>query len=389
MIAGGFLPLPNGFLTASQRNGFLPPSTLGAAVSTTDLTVSIADNGDLWNVETLTYTISSTNAGAVEAENVEVVVTLDSALTYVSGIGTGWTVNESAGVVTCTRAALAAGAAPDITITVTTPDAADTLTTSVTADADNATAQVNDSEDTTVTLVTRDTTSGKRVPASSAEWTAVMSRAGLATGNPSSQWLCQEASGNLADSIGAISLTAAGTPNYQQAIAGWTRKGVTFDDATSDAFSSTSGSLPTLLTESQLVIAYVKMPAAAPAATRNIILLGGAGTRFTATINTTPRLIATHTPNTSTGAVNACDDAVHPIVLRHRATAEADLFTDAEKLSPAFSVTVAGRGLLIGSASAIAAVGLLYLVSFHLAAADLTDAQVKTLLQTLGWTVGW
>jgi uncharacterized repeat protein (TIGR01451 family) len=57
--------------------------------------------------------------------------TLPMGVTFVSATGTGWTCNQMGGVVTCTRASLAVGMAPDITIVVT-PTATGTLTNNVT-----------------------------------------------------------------------------------------------------------------------------------------------------------------------------------------------------------------------------------------------------------------
>ena len=56
-----------------------------------------------------------------------------------------------------------------------------------------------------------DATSLKGVPASLSEWNQLIAAYGLGIGAPSDLYLLQEASGNAADSIGAIPLTAAGT----------------------------------------------------------------------------------------------------------------------------------------------------------------------------------
>jgi hypothetical protein len=163
----------------------------------------------------------------------------------------------------------------------------------------------------------------------------------------------QEASGNPADSIGSFTLTAASTPTYQQAVAGWTRVGILFDNVSADALTTASASLPNLTSASQMVLAIVRMPTAAPAAARAVVSIGGSGTRFVAQVNATPRLEARHSANVATGTANAADSAVHPIVLRHNDTAsEADLCTDAEKLSPTWSASVAGQGVLFGNAGA-------------------------------------
>lgn len=239
--------------------------------------------------------------------------------------------------------------------------------------------------------VTQDATSLKYVPASVGEWTTTMSVAGIATGNPSALWLCQEASGNLADSIGSFTLTAASTPTYQTAVAGWTRKGINLTNGSSDGFSSASASLPDLGVASQLVLAYFRVPGAAPAATRSFITIGGSGTRASLNVTTTPRLDARSVGNTATGAANPLDGGVHAMFVRVNRTAmEVDAGTEAEKLSPTASVSMDNMGILFGNAGFLAADSeLLYAASFHGAAAELSDAQIRTLLQTLNWTVAW
>jgi len=57
--------------------------------------------------------------------------TLPAGTTYIGASGTGWSCAHASGVVTCTRAAMALGAAPSIAITVTTPAAAGPITNTV------------------------------------------------------------------------------------------------------------------------------------------------------------------------------------------------------------------------------------------------------------------
>jgi uncharacterized repeat protein (TIGR01451 family) len=104
--------------------------------------------------------VSVTNGGPSPATNITVTDTLPAGVTFVSAAGTGWTCNQAAGVITCTRASLAVGAAPAITIVVT-PTAVGMITNNVTAmaaesDPDNtnnsamATTTVNASADLSI-----------------------------------------------------------------------------------------------------------------------------------------------------------------------------------------------------------------------------------------------
>ncbi|GIV98402.1 MAG: hypothetical protein KatS3mg057_3059 [Herpetosiphonaceae bacterium] len=77
---------------------------------------------------TLTYTLSITNSGPDPATAVTVTDQLPNEVTFLGAAGDGWTCSQAAGSVTCTRPTLAAGNAPPITITVTTPDEPTTIT---------------------------------------------------------------------------------------------------------------------------------------------------------------------------------------------------------------------------------------------------------------------
>lgn len=131
--------------------GFVAQPAL-ADESPTTLTVAIADSADpVVGNANFTYSVVCTNTGANPAENVVVDVQLDAALTFVSGVGTGWTVNDlGSGHIRATRASGAVGALPTITVTVTPTNADDTVTTTADASADNAPAASQDSENTTV-----------------------------------------------------------------------------------------------------------------------------------------------------------------------------------------------------------------------------------------------
>jgi len=101
------------------------PNTASATTSVTavaDLTITKGDSPDPVDAgATLTYTLNVSNAGPSTANSLSVTDTLPAGVGFVSATGTGWTCNQAAGVVTCTRATLTAGAAPAITIVVTAP----------------------------------------------------------------------------------------------------------------------------------------------------------------------------------------------------------------------------------------------------------------------------
>jgi hypothetical protein len=240
--------------------------------------------------------------------------------------------------------------------------------------------------------VTQDATSLKFVPANATEWTTTMAAAGIGSGNPSALYLYQEASGNLADSIGSFTLTAAGSPSYQQAVTGWTRKKISLTDGLTGNFSSTSASLPDIGSGSLLTIAYCDMPTAGGAALRNFIEYGTNATRCALEWTTGAKIEGRSAGNFLNGTSNPTS-AVRPLVLKcDRTNSVVTAYSDQEKVTPTFGGTMAGQRLdffAVPTGQASAGCGFLYAATFFNAAAVLTDAQVKTLLTVLGWTIAW
>lgn len=235
--------------------------------------------------------------------------------------------------------------------------------------------------------VARDSTSGIYVPNSTAQWTAFMSFIGLATGNPSFVWLCDEPSGNLVDEVAALALAPNASPLYNQPVSGWTRPGVgTVAGTANQRFSSANAALPDILTTSALQISYVGV--SATGAVRAIQSLGTTRleTRHT---SVSPRLVAGATTGTGAATVGT---QVRPWVSSvNRVGLSEALYTDQEKVPiGVFDGTVTGKFLELGAASVTpASATYLYHVLFTGAAAQLTDGQLRTMLQGLGWTIAW
>lgn len=233
------------------------------------------------------------------------------------------------------------------------------------------------------------TDAGKGVPNSAAEWTLTLAAAGISTGNPGALWLCQEPSGNPADSIGSNGLTAFGAVSYANNVTDWTRKALGLIH-TGGAFYNVS--IGNTSTTSYMVLAYVAM-IAAPVANQPVINVGqptGSPTDSRRAEITTSR-----TWRANGGGVTPADGStdasttVHPVVLLfNRATSEFTVMTDQDKITTTWvNPTVGGTYFSFGDGTNQA--HLLYGCLFSGAAAEYSQAQVKTLLQTLGWTVAW
>jgi uncharacterized repeat protein (TIGR01451 family) len=138
--------------TASVSAATIDPVPSNNTVSATttinapaNLQLVLADSPDpVAANSTLTYTIDINNAGPSDAANLVVTDRLpDGNVSFISATGIGWTCSQSGQIVTCTRPLLIVGAAPTITIKVTTPASFTTLVdtasvTSSTADTDTS-----------------------------------------------------------------------------------------------------------------------------------------------------------------------------------------------------------------------------------------------------------
>ena len=115
-----------------EASEFQPqPCTATATTMVTgvvDLAITKSDSADPVTAgQLLTYTLTVSNAGPSTASDVEVSDTLPVGVVFQSAGGTGWGCAEDGGIVSCTRASLAVGPAPAITIIVTAPAEATTL----------------------------------------------------------------------------------------------------------------------------------------------------------------------------------------------------------------------------------------------------------------------
>lgn len=235
--------------------------------------------------------------------------------------------------------------------------------------------------------VTRDASSGIYCPASAGEWTLLMAAAGLATGNPSALYLCQEASGNLADSIGTFTLTASGTGlSYQQTVGGWARKAINTTEAATGAFINTDAGLPDISTTSALILGYIKPTTTGT--TRALLGMGAAATPIAV-----ERLLTSGFPRLRCGATLVSGvggdptTQVRPWTAQINRTATLATVTDElEKVTTATLSTATGKQATLGNLFVTdSTCSYLYAAIFFGAAAELSSAQLKTLLTTLGF----
>lgn len=240
--------------------------------------------------------------------------------------------------------------------------------------------------------ITQDATALKYAPSSAAEWALFKTAAGLSTNGPSSLWNCQETSSNLADSIGTNPLLTANAPLYKQTVSGWSRKGVGMGAGGTQRFTAIT--VPDILTTSTLVLAYVLMPGVLPGAVRNIVHVGTGATAVSHDLNTVTSSRVKASANITVGTSNPATGVVRPMLIRiDRTNSQNQGYSDLDKISPAFDATAAGQMLCIGSSASTGFLSMactyLYVAAWFGADAEMTDAQIKSMLVALGWSIGW
>ena len=239
--------------------------------------------------------------------------------------------------------------------------------------------------------VTADATSGFHCPANTAEWQLVYTAAGISPAlTPGGLWLMQEASGNLADSTATFTLTASGTGlAYQQAVTGWTRKAVTTTEGGTGVFTNADGGLNDVGVGNIAMLGYVKTTTSVTR--RSILGLGLSATRCAA------ERAATSGFGSMVCGANSQDGAADPsssvrpwLVQMSRSQTLAPLYTNTEKVIPAFGATASGRQVTFGAlALSSSACSYLYGAVFLGNPGNLTEAQWRALLTALRWNVAW
>ena len=172
-------------------------------------------------------------------------------------------------------------------------------------------------------VVATDGPDGVFVPATADEFAALTLTA------PNSLFLCDEASGNLADSIGAVVGTAGVTPTYQNTVTDWTRKFLGFNEESTERFSIIDGTYnPSTTSQAQLI--YAKVETVSVASRRLMSFSATALVRFT----TGGLVQLVNGANLTAGVYDYRDGDVHPFLLKFDRTGTlTSLWTDKEELT--------------------------------------------------------
>lgn len=364
-------------VSASQDTSVIVPQT--------SLSVTLTDSVDpVLTAINYTYSAVVTNTGSNDATSITATITLDASLTFVSGSGTGWVVGAVGQVVTCTMATLAPGAAPTITITVTSGGSATTANSTADAIASNSPPATQATQATQVKLVTRDAAGAFRAPASLTEWqsfNAYWVAVGLANFpnlTPDSLYLCQESSGNLADSIGSVTLTANGSPTYQQTVSNCTRNGIGFSGAANQRCTAASGSGPNPATTSTMWLWRLDITSA-PGSTVNVLLVSDGAINYRLLLTTTPKFQSAINGATNNGTSDPRTGFTMWADIQYDKTnLKSTCHTSQEKITNTFSSGVVDGRKGLGGATSWTGHAV-YGVRFDGSKGEMSDAQIKAL----------
>jgi hypothetical protein len=233
-----------------------------------------------------------------------------------------------------------------------------------------------------------DPLSMKAVPASSAEWTQLVQAYQVGLPVPDHLWLMQETAGALGDSIGSVMLTPQNSPSYANPVAGWTRSAVGTQNTLGNQgfISSAAGNLNGT---SHLLLVYGAL-VAPPSSDRSLAGIGAGFDHRYIAITNAPAFQAAGAGVVATTGTLPPGTTVHPLVLVVNAAASTyTVYTDQEKLATTWTPTSGSGGLvMIGNAIVgTAAARYLYGALWAGPEAQVDDAMVKRLLQSMGWTV--
>ena len=244
--------------------------------------------------------------------------------------------------------------------------------------------------------IPRDATNGVYRPGTLAQWNTVLAAAADSVGSPFLFAGLGQASGVDTDTIGGLTFTRGGSFGnilFQQTLTGMSAVGVRLPRDTDCSFFTTSATLPDITTGDFLVMGTAYIPSPGPTSTPTTAVQLGTtfGADATLQMDTTPRIKAVMAAATTNGTANPLGQLTPWAVLVDRTNTRGAMLTKQEAL--AVAVGGAGKRLMVGgdNVQSWLSSGWTYcdVVAFQGAAARRSNAQIKTIWQTLGWTIAW
>lgn len=250
-------------------------------------------------------------------------------------------------------------------------------------------SRLHPNDDETGTLADRDATSNIYVPSTAAQYTALNAGA-----TPTEIFLLQESSGDVVGSLLSEHLVPTGSPLYQQSVTGWSRKGVRGDNTTANQRFEGTGPNPTVT--SVAVLAYIGNTAPVnDGAARRIFVFGTNGSDIgLSDVSAGTNVFRYRAPASINDTAGSYTTAGFVALVVHDITnSRARFFTNVEAISPTFGAATSGTLFGIGAvgSGAFHAATVMYLARFQGAQAEFlsTNANAKSFLQALGWSIPW
>jgi hypothetical protein len=230
--------------------------------------------------------------------------------------------------------------------------------------------------------VVRDVEGGWYFPANQTQFATLRDVAGM-PGSCSHIYLCQEPSGNLADSVGSAALTQSGAGHfYGVDVDQFERGAVMCTDGTAGQkwINSTVAPDPSLVSTAYLLA--LVFPVGAPAANR--CMFANSGSLDCRLAITTGRVTIVNGAST-TGTVSHADGAIHLCILQRNITASTFTFySDLEKITGTFGAVASNPMFVLGGQTAAPPdLGCPYIALLKGADAEFTAAQAKNLITTI------
>lgn len=265
--------------------------------------------------------------------------------------------------------------------------AADGTYTATLVVTDNHGRTSSSSQSVTVALAawTVDATSGKGVPVDATEWSTLIAAEGLATAVPDHLYLCQETTGDLVDAIGGVNLTATNTPLYQQAVTGWARKAVGWNDAGVARFQRTT-TFTAPSAQAYFFLAYYASTGT-PAAARFVVQVG---TSVSAGLQAlTTGKFRTNSGANVANATNNMGTVVRPLALLADSTNNVTIGADDQETMTPTHADAGTAGVYIPGTTTPGG-RLVYLAIWRGTKAEaFSRANIKALQEALGFSVAW
>lgn len=234
------------------------------------------------------------------------------------------------------------------------------------------------------------------LPANNTHWQAVFAAANAAFGvgitstGARSIYLCQEASGSLADSLGNHTMAAAGagTITYRGNNSNWTTKQVIVPTGNTGHFENTDASLPDPATTSQARIGYSYLTAGAAAA--NVWGFGTAGFSTLQVTAAAPTFNAWETFDASatTSSVQITPGSQALGHVRNLTSGKIDGFVPLDHIQGNLG-TVTGKRKTIGAGAAGLGsnrqFGYFYISDFVGSDGEFTVSQMRAIMKVMNW----